>query len=115
MGDRLRRDASLVGEATMPGRLHSLGRYPGLVETPGAESVVHGEVYALTTPAVTLMWLDAYEGIVAHRPDESPYARVARPVRLASGETLTAWVYVYLGSVRTRPEIPGGRWTTPQV
>jgi gamma-glutamylcyclotransferase (GGCT)/AIG2-like uncharacterized protein YtfP len=115
MGARLRRDARLIGEASLPGRLYSLGHYPGLVEAGGANSLVHGEVYALTMPAITLRWLDPYERIVPHKPEQSPYVRVERPVRLASGETLTAWVYLYLKSVRTRPVVAGGRWIQPQV
>jgi gamma-glutamylcyclotransferase (GGCT)/AIG2-like uncharacterized protein YtfP len=119
MGARLRREARLLGEASLPGRLYSLGRYPGLVEAPHIQSLaqhlVYGELYALATPAVTLGWLDAYEGIVPRKPDRSPYARVERAVRLASGETVSAWVYVYLKSVRTRPVVPGGRWRPPQI
>jgi gamma-glutamylcyclotransferase (GGCT)/AIG2-like uncharacterized protein YtfP len=119
MGARLQRDARLIGPATIPGRLYSLGRYPGLVEAlagpRSTQSLVHGEVYALNTPAITLRWLDGYEGVIAHKPDESPYARVERPVRLSSGKTLAAWVYIYLKRVPTRAEVPGGRWRSPQV
>jgi gamma-glutamylcyclotransferase (GGCT)/AIG2-like uncharacterized protein YtfP len=112
MGDRLRREASLIGEASIQGRLYSLGRYPGLVESVDAGDIVHGEAYALNTPASALEWLDAYEGI---RPGkgENPYERVERAVHLASGATLTAWVYLYRKSVRTRPPVFGGHWIPP--
>jgi gamma-glutamylcyclotransferase (GGCT)/AIG2-like uncharacterized protein YtfP len=113
MGTRLRREARLAGEATIEGRLYSLGRYPGLVEAADGPYRVHGEVYDLKTPASSLAWLDAYEGIVPDKPELSPYERVERPVCLASGETLTAWVYLYRRSVRTRPEVIGGRWVPP--
>jgi gamma-glutamylcyclotransferase (GGCT)/AIG2-like uncharacterized protein YtfP len=113
MGTRLRGEARLLGQATIQGRLYSLGRYPGLVVAAEGLYPVHGEVYDLKTPAVSLKWLDAYEGIVPGKPDRSPYERVERPVRLASGETLTAWVYLYRRSVRTRPEVLGGYWTPP--
>jgi gamma-glutamylcyclotransferase (GGCT)/AIG2-like uncharacterized protein YtfP len=115
MGARLRREARLLGAATMPGRLYSLGRYPGMVEAAGADRLVHGELYALNTPAVTLKWLDAYEGIVPGNPELSPYARVERAAHLVSGETLDAWVYLYRKSVKTQPEVPGGHWIAPQV
>jgi gamma-glutamylcyclotransferase (GGCT)/AIG2-like uncharacterized protein YtfP len=115
MGMRLRREARLVGEATVEGRLYSLGPYPGLVETAGAPQRVHGEVYDLRTPATTLAWLDTYEGIVPGKRERSPYERVERPVSLASGETLTAWVYLYRKSVRTRPEVPDGYWMPPRL
>jgi gamma-glutamylcyclotransferase (GGCT)/AIG2-like uncharacterized protein YtfP len=115
MGARLRREARLIGPATIPGRLYSLGLYPGLVETDDPQSLVHGELYALNAPAVALRWLDAYEGIVRGNPAQSPYERVERAVRLASGETLTAWVYLYRRSGRACPEVPDGRWIAPQV
>src|SRR5262249_3869026 len=47
MGVRLRREASLIGAASIQGRLYSLGRYPGLVESADAGDIVHGEAYAL--------------------------------------------------------------------
>jgi gamma-glutamylcyclotransferase (GGCT)/AIG2-like uncharacterized protein YtfP len=115
MGARLRGEARLVEAATIQGRLYSLGRYPGLVESPDRQYAVHGEVYDLRAPAASLQWLDAYEGIAPGRPDTSPYQRVERPVRLASGETVTAWVYLYRKSVGMRPEVPGGRWVLPQT
>lgn len=110
MGARLRREARLIGPATIPGRLYSLGHYPGLVEADYAGGLVHGELYALHAPAVALRWLDAYEGIRPNAPGESPYERAERRVRLASGATCIAWVYLYRGSVGNRPEVPDGRW-----
>jgi gamma-glutamylcyclotransferase (GGCT)/AIG2-like uncharacterized protein YtfP len=115
MGTRLQREARLIGSGTVRGRLYSLGRYPGLVQTDGAARLVHGEVYALKMPAVSLKWLDAYEGIVPDRPEESPYERVVRRVRLNTGQTVDAWVYLYRNSVRLQPEVADGRWTTPQA
>jgi gamma-glutamylcyclotransferase (GGCT)/AIG2-like uncharacterized protein YtfP len=123
MGARLRREARLIGKASMPGRLYSLGRYPGLVEPaapqrPGhgqGHGEVHGELYALNTPAVTLGWLDAYEGLVPGNPTLTPYERAERRVQLAAGGSAMAWVYVYRQSVRLRAEVAGGRWISPQA
>jgi len=115
MGMRLQRTARLVGEATIQGRLYSIDRYPGLIEGAEGQYPVCGELYELSSPASAFKWLDAYEGIVAGRPERSPYERVKRPVRLASGETLTAWVYLYRKSVRNRQEVPGGSWPPPTV
>jgi gamma-glutamylcyclotransferase (GGCT)/AIG2-like uncharacterized protein YtfP len=110
MGGRLRREARLVGEASVLGRLYSLGRYPGLVETTDPESRVHGEVYALSSPAASLRWLDAYEGI-GGTSASNEYERSERTVRLASGGDLAAWVYLYRAPVQGLPAIPDGRWT----
>jgi gamma-glutamylcyclotransferase (GGCT)/AIG2-like uncharacterized protein YtfP len=110
MGARLRRQARLVGVATIPGRLYSLGRYPGLVETAGVQERVHGELYALDNPAAALSWLDAYEGIVPGAHDRNEYVRAERLARLTSGEEVAAWVYLYRKDVRRLQPIPDGRW-----
>jgi len=109
-GARLRREARLIGEASMPGRLYRIERYPGLVEGSDPQTRVHGEVYALNDPASALKWLDAYEGLVPGTDDQNEYERVERPVRLASGEHVTAWVYLYRKDVAPFRLIPDGRW-----
>jgi len=115
-GAQLGREARLVGEATIQGcRLYSLGRYPGLVEAADAPGPAYGEVYALNSPAASLKWLDAYEGIVPGDHDQSRYERVERPVQLAAGETLTAWVYLCRKGVTGLRLIPEGRWLAPKA
>ena len=110
MGARLRRQARLIGEASIQGLLHDLGRYPGLVETADGQARVHGELYALHDPGAALIWLDAYEGMVPGCHDQNEYQRAERPVQLASGEEVAAWVYLYRKAVGCLPAIPGGRW-----
>ncbi len=68
---------------------------------------MHGEVYALNSPAASLKWLDAYEGIVPGNHDQNQYERVERPVRLATGDMVTAWVYLYRKDVQAVPSDPG--------
>jgi gamma-glutamylcyclotransferase (GGCT)/AIG2-like uncharacterized protein YtfP len=110
MGARLQREARLIGEASTQGRLYRLGKYPGLVEAADANARVLGEVFALNNAAASLEWLDAYEGIVPGNLARNEYERVERPVRLATGEEVTAWVYLCRKDVTRLPEIPGGRW-----
>ncbi len=109
MGARLLRQAQLLGEATIRGRLYDLGRYPGLTETDDPAEIVHGEVYTLNSPAATLPWLDAYEGI-AKDAFRNEYERCERAVHLASGGEVTAWVYLYRAPVKGLAPIRGGRW-----
>ena len=111
-GARLQREAALIGEASMPGRLYRVAHYPGLVEGADPKLRVHGEAYALRAPAGTLKWLDAYEGIQPGKPDRNEYERVERPVRLASGEQITVWVYLYRKDVTRLRLIPDGRWVS---
>ncbi len=111
MGERLRREARLICEATIGGQLYRISWYPGLVESHDAGEQVHGEVYALQAPARALAWLDAYEGLTPGNADAGDYARVERPVRLATGEEISAWVYLYRKDASKLSRIPQGRWT----
>jgi gamma-glutamylcyclotransferase (GGCT)/AIG2-like uncharacterized protein YtfP len=109
--ERLARESRGLGPAAMAGaRLYDLGRYPGLVESSQGSDVVHGEVVALLNPQRTLAWLDAYEGVLPGDPSLSEYARLERPIQVARGETLQAWVYVFLRDVARRRRIANGRW-----
>jgi gamma-glutamylcyclotransferase (GGCT)/AIG2-like uncharacterized protein YtfP len=109
MRARLQREAASLGEATMPGRLYDLGRYPGLVASPDAGDAVHGEVFRLSDPANAFTWLDAYENVRPNDP-ASEYERVVRTVRLATGDEIDAWVYVYRGDVARARHVTDGRW-----
>lgn len=108
MAARLARESRLVGPAVIRGRLYDLGSYPALVEAGADDGVVYGEVHALTNPADSLPWLDAYEGIEPGR--ECEYERVERAVQLDEGHELAAWVYVYRAPLTGRPLIENGRW-----
>src|SRR5215468_10562889 len=101
MGARLRREARRIGAATIQGRLYRVSWYPGAVDSPDPEHRVHGEVYALDDPKLTLAWLDRYEGIVPGAGGE--YRRLERPVRLATGAPTAAWVYLYRREVTGLP------------
>ena len=111
MGERLRREARLIGEATILGCLYRISWYPGVVASRDPGERVHGEVYALDNPARALAWLDEYEGIVLGGPKPVEYQRLERPVRLPSGDEIMAWVYLYRAEVAGLNAIPGGRWT----
>ena len=109
-GERLRSEARLVGAASMSGRLYRVGWYPGLVEAATGDSRVHGEVYALADPAGSLAWLDDYESIVPGKEASNEYVRAERAVQLASGQQVTAWVYLYQWDVTGVQVVADGRW-----
>lgn len=75
--------------------------YPGFVEGDGS---VCGEVIWLTELAATFALLDAYEG--------ADFTRVVRPVELANGEVMTAWLYALADPAAARHgvQIPHGDW-----
>ena len=109
MRARLQREAESLGPATTAGQLYDLGRYPGLVALPQAADLVHGEVFRLIDPAGAFRWLDAYEDVTPGDPD-SEYERVLRAARLASGDDLEAWVYLYRGDLTGGRRVADGRW-----
>jgi gamma-glutamylcyclotransferase (GGCT)/AIG2-like uncharacterized protein YtfP len=111
MGEKLRGEARLVGEGSIAGRLYRVSWYPALVDADAGKGLVYGEVYALQNPSHALQWLDAYEGIGAHKEARNEYRRAERQVRLLSGGEITAWVYIYEHDVGSLRPIPGGRWS----
>jgi gamma-glutamylcyclotransferase (GGCT)/AIG2-like uncharacterized protein YtfP len=111
-GERLRNEGRLVGSGSMPGRLYRVGRYPGLVEAAAGASRVYGEVYALADPVSSLAWLDQYESIVPNEEADGEYLRAERAVCLASGQDITAWVYLYQRDVTGLQLITDGRWVS---
>jgi gamma-glutamylcyclotransferase (GGCT)/AIG2-like uncharacterized protein YtfP len=112
MGARLAREATLLGPASMRGRLYKIAWYPGASDTPNAEERVYGELYALRDPVTSFAWLDAYEGLVAGRGDNE-YARLERAVQPLAGTEVMAWVYLYQRDPDPLAVIGGGRWTFP--
>lgn len=120
---RLARESTLIGPATLNGRLYDLGRYPGAVDGSSPREVVHGELVALAKPLASLLWLDAYEGI---RPgggrEDEEYKRVERIVRLIgagagavpdaqpAARDVKAWVYLYRRDVTGMARVASGRW-----
>jgi gamma-glutamylcyclotransferase (GGCT)/AIG2-like uncharacterized protein YtfP len=90
----LRKDATLVGRATVPGSIHRVSEYPGFRPEPAG--VVHGELYRLSQPAVTLKALDDYEG--------SEYERVI---------VNAAWVYQYKLPLPESSRILSGDFCAP--
>jgi len=98
---RLRREARLMGQATMPGRLYRIRWYPGMRPPRDSWDLVTGELYRLRQPGTMLEVLDEYE---------ENYRRELRCATLANGKSLPAWVYLYR---YRRPEecyLASGEW-----
>ena len=110
MRARLASAATWLGPATVAGRLIELGGYPGLVAPVALSDTVHGEIFELDDPGTFFARLDDYEGVSPSPVPEDEYERAVLPVRLASGDEVTAWVYRYRGDALNAPLIPEGRW-----
>lgn len=107
----LRQQARRLGPASVAARLYDLGAYPALVpETGEGAPRVHGEVLELATPDRTFPWLDAYEGVSPRGSARDAYLRSLLPVRMQSGATVPAWVYVARHLPAGAKPITSGRW-----
>ena len=93
----LERRATYLGEASTSGLLFDLGSYPAALKS--ATGTIHGEVYRLTDPDL-LRALDSAEG--------SQYHREQAGIELASGGTVWAYVYWYVGPLEGAVPVPGG-------
>jgi len=93
--------ADHLGAASIPGRLYRFDWHPGAYAAEGPDERVIGEAYRLHDPAPMLAALDAYEG--------EDYARVTVELRLDSGETVAAWVYMYHGK-KVGERVMSGDW-----
>ena len=105
---RLRREARLLGQAQMAGRLYRIHWHPGMRPPRGSGDTVSGELYKLRQPSKTLEVLDAYEG-------QTYYRRELHRATLDTGQTFRAWVYMYR---RRRPEqcyVVSGEWLPDQA
>jgi gamma-glutamylcyclotransferase (GGCT)/AIG2-like uncharacterized protein YtfP len=103
--DALVATLTLLGLATVRGRLYDLGPYPGLVLDEDA-SPVRGELFALPNDSALLAALDDYEGSCLYR-------RVECRATTAAGETATCWVYECHADLSRAVVIPHGdyrRW-----
>lgn len=108
MSKFLRRRASLVGKATVPGKLYDLGMYPGFVA--GGEDNVVGELYLVKPESEeqTMDMLDAYEGVTGEPEDE--YRRTDVTAQVGGGGTFKAQTYEYTGSLGGKKLIPRGNY-----
>jgi gamma-glutamylcyclotransferase (GGCT)/AIG2-like uncharacterized protein YtfP len=87
--------ASFVAPASYQAKLYLVGDYPGAVPSSHAADQVVGEVFRLHNAVATLAAADQYEGCGRGFAAPTEYLRVIQPVTLATGETVSAWVYVY--------------------
>ena len=99
------RTLEFVSAATVRGRLHDLGEYPGLVldDSPDAP-LVPGNVF-LVADGKTLAAIDEYEGFRVSNPETSLFERTHVAATLPDGGRRTCWVYVYNGDVGSHPMV----------
>jgi gamma-glutamylcyclotransferase (GGCT)/AIG2-like uncharacterized protein YtfP len=92
-----------LGPCRIPGRLHVVSWYPGLV--PGEGEVI-GDLFEVTD-RTTVALLDRFEGFDPEDPDRSLFMRT--PVELIAPAT-EAWVYRWRGDPTQAPVAVSGDW-----
>lgn len=99
--------AEFVSSGTIRGRMYRIDWYPGLVLDESAGEI-HGEAYLVG--AEQLEALDRFEGLSAGEFQGSEYRRVQTMVVRQDSQTLTAWVWEWLGIVDERQRVSDGDW-----
>ncbi len=84
-----------VGKGFVNGLLYDLGDYPGAVLNLESKRRIFGTVFELAEDAGLLSQLDEYEGFDPITPQQSLFIRELHPVKMATGEKLNCWVYIY--------------------
>ena len=99
---QLRREATLLGRAHMPGRLYRIRSYPGMRPPRDPKDLVTGELYELHQPSKTLEVLDEWE---------EDYDRELHPATLRKTvKQFPAWVYMYRQSLPEDRYVASGEW-----
>ena len=95
--------ADFMGGGRVHGKLYDFGAHPAMIASQ-TTGWVRGEVFRLKDMQL-LAELDIYEGV--------EFDRVVVEALLDSGAAEQCWVYVYLGDVSGRAEIPSGEYPAP--
>ena len=88
------------GTGSFRGKLFDLGRFPGATASGNDSDCVVGEIYRLQRASKALAILDDYEGDLFQRTQVS--------ARVNDRKTITAWTYLYTGTVKTHRRITSG-------
>lgn len=99
----------LLGHATVKGKLYDMGDYPVALPTT-EEKFIQGELYTLNEAddfSYVIGQLDDYEGLYAEEGETPLYKRELATI-FCNGQSSTAWIYWFNGSVNNLQEIESG-------
>ena len=100
-----------IGPASVRGRLHNFGAYPGAVLDAAADTLIHGELLELPDDEWTLAALDEYEEYDPMTPEKNLFVRKRTTITDVNGRSVQGWIYVYNGNPGSAPVIQGGKWS----
>ncbi|MFV1884150.1 MAG: gamma-glutamylcyclotransferase [Balneola sp.] len=106
----IRKNCTLIGEGSFPGKLIDIGSYPGALYEPDSQTLVHGEVYKIDRNKEKLAeFLDRFEGVGEQFNQPNEYVRQVIPV-LVGDEELYASCYLYNWNYDGLKVIASGRY-----
>ncbi len=86
--------STFLGKATWMGKLYQVIHYPGAVKSSNPDELIHGEIWQMKSPVVTLKMLDEYEECSPTHPLPHEYLRSLENIKLNHND-VCAWVYIY--------------------
>ena len=104
----LTRYGTLIGKATLWGKLYDLGSYPGVVLSDKPSDMVEGELYRLRDKDKVFEVLDPYEGYDPEEVYPGEFRREKIPILLKDGEQVHGWVYLYCRTTEGLKRISSG-------
>lgn len=98
VSNRLKKECTLVGKATVKGSIYDLGQFPAFV--PDAFGRVHGWVYELKSED-TFIWMDEFENVPVL------YLRNEVKAKIEDNKLL-CYIYAYAGHIYKYNRIEAG-------
>ncbi len=99
--------AAFISPGSITGSMYRIDWYPGLVlDESGSE--IQGEVYSVGPEQLSA--LDIFEGLSAGEIQGSEYRRVETTVVCKNSQTLSAWVWEWVGIVDESQRLSEGDW-----
>jgi gamma-glutamylcyclotransferase (GGCT)/AIG2-like uncharacterized protein YtfP len=102
MAIRLRDRATILGEASVRGRLYDIGEYPGFIKSENPDKIVCGQLMILHSDDI-IYELDDYEGV------PTVYTRILVKCNIYNYQ-VDAWIYQYQGDLNEADLIGNGRY-----
>ena len=106
----IRKNCTLIGEGSFPGKLIDIGSYPGAVYESKSDSKVYGEVYRIDKNKDELVsFLDQFEGVGDQFEQPNEYVREIIPIQI-DGREILASSYLYHWNYDGLKVIASGRY-----
>lgn len=108
LAELLGRSAEFFTGGWCKGLLYDLGPYPVLTKTTDKDQNVFGDVFLLHNEQELLTILDEYEAVGEYLETGITYERLKVNIESVSGINISAWVYLYQGTLEHLQPIKNG-------